>query len=547
MADTTADAFNSHRKVKPILQDMEQSEIQKISSAITVVLPDLPLAVLSAVVDTLKTLGAKTTDDLQYITEGDLLPVLKPIQARRLVVSWVQNNPGMCPSPVSVCSSPSPASATTSTSSPGDSFTFQPNWVDKFQIPWQKLPEELLQNLKRQKRPSPRLRREMIRIVVSEIMKVCNNPSKHNTTEIGKKMVAEYPKSLQDVIEGDVIGPGYHSLVKQLQARVENVKRPNRPKIKKRKTTSDGSDTEEIPAEQKASVQDTYGCVNWEPKFLPLSETVESQQEKKENMKRMFEDMNYNKDDVKKLVQSTYYTQRKDINKRTSIKQLCQEWPFLFKEAGMAAHFQELTGVSIMECFFANVDKKCQRLLKFFQNVAAPKHKQVLNALIKCQSERGQLSGSPEDIIQMVLLLLAFFGEEEENLFHYVDQTCLAQDVQKKKLPASPCIIVCGSSCFTAVTFMLAVDQEVVNNHITSFIPAFCLLFGSYYCFNIHYPVELRSTLEFLQSPKTCFRCFFSINPERGTKVQGKKKKKLLPVNPRVLTLIADLADYEWT
>lgn len=123
---------------------------------------------------------------------------------------------------------------------------FQPNWVDNFQIPWQKLPEEFMQNLERQKRQSPRLRREMIRIVVSEIMKVCNNPTKRNTTEIGKRIVAKYTKSLQDVIEGDVIGPRFHSLVKQLQARVENVKRPNTPKIKKRKAASNQSDTGNI-------------------------------------------------------------------------------------------------------------------------------------------------------------------------------------------------------------------------------------------------------------------------------------------------------------
>ncbi|MEQ2257835.1 hypothetical protein ILYODFUR_038914 [Ilyodon furcidens] len=66
-------------------------------------------------------------------------------------------------------------------------------------------------------------------------------------------------------------------------------------------------------------------------------------------------------------------------------------------------------------------------------------------------------------------------------------------------------------------------------------------MFGSYYCFNIHYPVGLRSTLDFLQ------RCFFSINPERGTKVEHSKRRKIFAVNPRVLTLIADLADHEWT
>ncbi|GAA6098899.1 uncharacterized protein LOC115775851 isoform X1, partial [Tachysurus ichikawai] len=82
-----------------------------------------------------------------------------------------------------------------------------------------------------------------------------------------------YPKSLQDVIDGDIIGPGY-----QLQARVENVKRPDTPKVIKRKAASDDDDTDEIPTEQKASVQDTY---RWEPKHLSHSETVESQLEKK--------------------------------------------------------------------------------------------------------------------------------------------------------------------------------------------------------------------------------------------------------------------------
>ncbi|KAI4898988.1 hypothetical protein NFI96_028833 [Prochilodus magdalenae] len=54
--------------------NMGESEVQKISSAIAAVFPDLPVAVLNSVIDTLKALGAETTDDLQYITEGDLLP-----------------------------------------------------------------------------------------------------------------------------------------------------------------------------------------------------------------------------------------------------------------------------------------------------------------------------------------------------------------------------------------------------------------------------------------------------------------------------------------
>ncbi|KAF7710740.1 hypothetical protein HF521_009612 [Silurus meridionalis] len=76
-------------------------------------------------------------------------------------------------------------------------------------------------------------------------------------------------------------------------------------------------------------------------KHLPLSETEQSQLDKKEEMK-MFK-KNYSTDVVNELVKCTYYTQRKDINKGANIQKLCQEWPFLFNEVGMPAHLQELT------------------------------------------------------------------------------------------------------------------------------------------------------------------------------------------------------------
>ncbi|KAF6724413.1 hypothetical protein FQA47_014485, partial [Oryzias melastigma] len=78
--------------------------------------------------------------------------------------------------------------------------------------------------------------------------------------------------------------------------------------------------------------------------------------------------------------------------------------------------------------------------------------------------------------------------------------TSQAEDVETDDVPPTPFIIVCGSSCFSAETFMLSIDKNIVNDKISSFTSAICLMFGSYFCFNIHYPVELRSTLEFLQS-----------------------------------------------
>lgn len=77
--------------------------------------------------------------------------------------------------------------------------------------------------------------------------------------------------------------------------------------------------------------------------------------------------MDLNSDDVKELIKSTYFTQRQEINHGAGIKNFSQEWPFLFKEVGMAAHFQELSGVSLIGSFLASVDKKRATSLKLLQ------------------------------------------------------------------------------------------------------------------------------------------------------------------------------------
>lgn len=282
----------------------------------------------------------------------------------------------------------------------------------------------------------------MIRVVVAAVIKVCNSPTKPHMAQIAKRMVAKYPKSLQDVIDGDIVGSGYDSIAKQLQTRLENVKRPDTPKIKRRKQDTEEEDTDELTPSQRATVQDTYGCVKWDPKFMPVAETVESQKMKKEQMKKMHEDMNYNAEEIKALVVATYFSQRGDINKGVPLKRLRQEWPFLFKEPGMAAHFEELTGLSLIGTFIGNVERKGRRLLEFFRHVIAPKNKKVQDVLMKCHDEEPSFSCT--GTIEMIILLMTHFAEKDESLFHFVDDTCLAQEIDREKLPPNPCIIVCG-------------------------------------------------------------------------------------------------------
>ncbi|KAM7401412.1 hypothetical protein PAMA_005553 [Pampus argenteus] len=170
--------------------------------------------------------------------------------------------------------------------------------------------------------------------------------------------------------------------------------------------------------------------------------------------------------------------------------------------------------------------------------VCPTKSKRFLQALTKLKMVRGEAIGCSEDLKEMILLLLSYFDDQETAMFCYVEETCLGQEVDVDQLQLTPTIVVCGQSCFSSKRYMLSVDKQIVNDNIPSFMTAVCLMFGSYYCFNIHYLAELASILEFLQ------RCFFSINPEKETKVV--KTSSRLPINPRVLTLIQDLADHEW-
>ncbi|KAK0134928.1 Protein ALP1-like [Merluccius polli] len=198
----------------------------------------------------------------------------------------------------------------------------------------------------------------------------------------------------------------------------------------------------------------------------------------------------------------------------------------------MRIHFKELTGVQIDSDFEESTTTKFRRVLQYFQFVQTDPSCNAGSILSRT------LSGG-DGMCAAVMLLLDHFKEQQEKMFVNVDDTDVAADVDTTKLPWTPCLVVCGDSALTAKFFMVAVDQVIVNEHFTSFSKAFQLMFCSYYVHNIDYPVEMRATLEFLQ------RCIFKINPDKGTKVARKEKGRQYAVNPRVVSLISKIANFE--
>ncbi|KAK0145281.1 hypothetical protein N1851_015824 [Merluccius polli] len=370
-----------------------------LHSAITEALPDLPEVSTDILEETLQSLGIETHDDFQFVKEEDLLTALRPIQARKLFATWSLK----CKSSIVV----------------HDVISYQHGY--KFQLRYENIhimpdprkwffkPYCLTRTL-----PIRGVSVANFNVVVQQLSEPTWQFSRliHNTmdrvprgfdagfgeretskSKFEERDVAKYPKSLQDVIEGDAIGTGYDSLVKQIQNRIENVKRPTTPKIKKRRTYHD-SDTDEIPPEKRASIQDTYGCSRWHVKFLPLGETAESQQQKKDELQKLF--MGKRREQtpcpLKMLMKSTFYSQRQEVNQGNDVKYLLENWPYWFHEIGMTVHFNELSGVNLKETFLKNVEQKGERLLHLMKTVAMNKSKKFFQAATKLQM-MGEHSG----------------------------------------------------------------------------------------------------------------------------------------------------------
>lgn len=166
-------------------------------------------------------------------------------------------------------------------------------------------------------------------------------------------------------------------------------------------------------------------------------------EEKKEQLKMMSQQTDANTEEVRHLMKLTFYTQRKQVNQGKNIKDLLKDWPLWFSEVGMAVHFRELTGIGLQETFIRNVDLKGKRLLNYMNVVYVCKCKKFLLVLSKLKAVRGELSGCSEDVKEMVLLLLAYFDERENVMFSYVEDTCLAGEVQMDQVHLTPTIVVC--------------------------------------------------------------------------------------------------------
>ncbi|XP_028831045.1 uncharacterized protein LOC114787569 isoform X3 [Denticeps clupeoides] len=514
-----------------------------------------------SLINALKGLGVETLDDLKYVQDTDLSDVLRPIEARKLISRLkVQDNEAsnseitvrrtddrtsnpslvrFIPSLRAVCSG-SESSSCADTPSDSSFLSTQTrkqytdhDWHHDFVVPWSKIPHSVRTKFEKQERPSGRERREIVRLIVDEVLTVCQNPRKKHLAEIARKMALKYPKSFKDISGHQTTGSGYDSLTKQLQCRVDNLKRENvRFQLKRRHTKTLKTETQDVRS--KKTRLDSYGCINWQPSCLPLQETTKTQKEKQEELLNLHRDGVKDHNKIVKLMISTFRAQRKDIVTGTGTHELSKMWPYLFEMCGSKAHFHKLTGVSLNANFYAAMSSKCGRILNYFQSLPQGQNEKISKILINFDERSTEAT-----ILTCVQILLVYFSEDEEKLMVKVEDTCLPCEVTSEQLPTTPCIVLCGSNALTADLYMVSVDKIIVNKALSSFGDALVLMFTCYYMLNINYPVEVCATLDFLQ------RYIFKINPDKGAKVDQKQSKKQYAMNPKVLSLMTSIADFE--
>ncbi|KAK0134929.1 hypothetical protein N1851_029255 [Merluccius polli] len=313
---------------------------------------------IKQVIGVLMNLGVDSTQDLIYVAADDLAGALKPIEIRKVLTcinlrleddssslstshceelstlddscfsdsedSASQRGPASHARSSASSSLPSSASTTESVGS-GCSPLGENNWHYSFNIPWNKIPSTTKKLLEDGKRPSDSQRREVVRVLVAEILAVCNKPGKRHITEIARKMVLQYPTSFRDVIEGQVVGTGYDSLTKQFISRIDNYRRLQAKPARKR-LPEDASPTD------AKKTKDAYGCVNSDP-VLPPGETKQMQKEKQEELLKMFMHKDKDAKKIERLMVETFPSQRRDImSGPKDTEEILKDWPFLFQE-----------------------------------------------------------------------------------------------------------------------------------------------------------------------------------------------------------------------
>ncbi|XP_023271360.1 uncharacterized protein LOC111661897 [Seriola lalandi dorsalis] len=393
------------------------------------------------------------------------------------------------------------------------------------------MPAAIRNALSNEARPSPGDRKDMVRAVVDQMFEHDLNPTRAICHSIARSIVRDYPKCFADVRKkGDIVGDGCHSLLQQIKTRVEYKNRNNTLARRRREKRSRTAVVEGGRVMARAPV-DQYGCVRWSPTELPAGETMETLYEIKKQLCNIYSEKGKGgAETAEALMEKTYIIQRQYLNSvpAPAVVEIMEEWPFLFSQRGLYAHFGLLTDVSILVKLQEALNSKGSTIIRFCQELS--RHPTIEDILADYKPETSDKAAC------VLLLLMAYFKEPKTSIMLETDPCATAADVQRTEiLPSTPCLIVQGD-LMKPRSWMLSIEKNVVMGPHNNILSRLAALFASFYNLNLQYPEDSSCTLEFIQ------RCFLGINPETGSKAKRKRGN----INPHVSTFSRKLVDFEW-
>lgn len=257
-------------------------------------------------------------------------------------------------------------------------------------------------------------------MVCDDILKVDANPKQKNLSIIAERIVAAYPNSFVDDIGGKIIGSGSASVLRQLENRINNLKRGEKSLpfgASASSSLASTSDEEGGCKPKRAKMQDSYGCINWQPKELPPGEDETTHKDKVIAFKQMY---SANRDTwdmeiISSHMDSLYFTIRTQINSKCmTIDALLEEYPFLMEDNSMMSHFKKLVGIDLRSTLEESIERKGQRILMYLNQIS--NQSSTKGALKKAFQELDDAKLAARDcspeLPGLLLLLSTYFGED---------------------------------------------------------------------------------------------------------------------------------------
>ena len=265
--------------------------------------------------------------------------------------------------------------------------------------------------LRNKKRPTPKERREVVRVLCDEIHDKCASPQRRDIQKMAEMMVNRYPISFEDRSLGDrLIQDGSYTLFTQMENRIYNMKR--------------GSDTSNS-SENEGSSKKKKSLWNINPEYAqPWTSSSSELESLRSNLIRMYEDQEDDSEKINMALIKCLAIVRESILTKP-LKEVQRDWPILFTANGFKLHYQAVMKKSLVDVIKI-VYKSRRNVLGYMQII---QHKVIkLQSVLKSIQSAEEEQRTQTKIMGIAALVCSYFSEDFSLIYVQVCKILLVME-----------------------------------------------------------------------------------------------------------------------